>query len=80
MTLRDKTDMSTGARNENGLTAWPSGPAGIVLTTDRRHLIRADQARLERGFVLAVVNGEWRAWSSAEVVSVRWRREHDESA
>lgn len=63
--------------NGNGLTAWPSGPAGIVLAHDRRHMVRASYARLERGFIVAVVNGEWRAWGSAEVASVRWSAELD---
>jgi hypothetical protein len=71
--------MTGAARQEsgNGLTAWPSGPAGIVLAHDRRHLIQASHARLERGFVVAIVNGEWRAWSPAEVASVRWSAELD---
>jgi hypothetical protein len=75
MASRDNTDIGFRELNGNGLTAWPSGPAGIVLAHDRRHMVRASQARLERGFILAVVNGEWRAWSSAEVASVRWSAE-----
>jgi hypothetical protein len=77
MASRDNTDMGVREQNGNGLTAWPSGPAGIVLAHDRRHLIQASHARLERGFVVAIVKGEWRAWSSAEVASVRWSAGHE---
>ena len=64
----------------NGRTAWPAGPARIALASDRGHWVHAEQARLERGWLIAVVDGAWWAWSSAEVVKVRWGADADAAA
>ena len=64
----------------NGRTAWPAGPARIALASDRGHWVPASHARLERGWLVAGVDGEWIAWGAAEVVKVRWGADADAAA
>lgn len=57
-----------------------TGAALICLRRDRRHLIRADWARLEHGVLTALTPYGVRSWPMSEVAVVKWLTDAQEAA
>ena len=57
----------------------PPGPALVVLASDRRHYLRAEEAVLRGGFLLARQAGRWRAYPPAAVSKVVWLEASEEA-